>query len=371
MSNVQAAPKSLNEWTLEMSITHEIANMFDSVFGIFYPIRLRKMFDILPVDLSRIKKRKTRISKLTPREEGAGGGWDTSLTIPTAKNKDDRIIYFQFKSGEHRSGNRIPGSLFNIGIKNPNNHIEFSFNDNGDPKKGKRGSQHDDLKRLSDYLGDHGLSKKSVLYAFPRITSLEDFNELDSPLILRTTFLSVDQMDAQAKANGVSLHDGKLHHFRTCYIKEDYREISSEPVSLLSEDTSNVLKEIILVKLSRIWNDYINNINNEKLKDYLNLSASTYLQVNPFDADEYPFYSYESGELDFLKDRYNTKDLQYPFRRQIFENVYNFVIGLQNRVDTNQEIPSVYSSILSQVARRPYSDISGDLGSASVTSIVF
>jgi hypothetical protein len=369
-STIKTAPKTLNEWTLELNIAHEIANMFDSPFGILYPIRLRGIFDILPLNLRRFHGRKTKIFKLTPAEEGSGGGWDTQMVIPTGRKTDDRVVYFQFKSGSHSDGNNVTGSKFNLSLKNPNRHIEFTFNDNDKPKKGKAATQHDDLKKLNDHLVNSGFSNKSVLYAFPRVSTLDMFERLEQPLILKTTFLSLDQMDSEAGKNGANLYDGQRHHFRTCYTNENIREVSSKPFPYLEDESGNVVEEIMLVKLCRMWNEYFSEINAERLRDYLKISSALFLNVNPFKFADNPFKYYKSQqESGFLREYFQfdrnieTDNVSYLLR------IYTFLDKLVGPININEEVPKTYTNPLSNAVEEDNTDL--DFGEINVSAIVF
>ncbi len=62
-------------------------------------------------------------------------------------------------------------------------------------------------------------------------------------------------MEREAKNRKVNLNDGNRHHFRSCYKDENKRKIASEPFSFEDDESSSFLEEIMLVKLSRIWNE--------------------------------------------------------------------------------------------------------------------
>lgn len=363
MSTPRLSPKTLNEWTLEQNILNELTRMFDSPFGIFYPIRLRHIFDIMPFDLSRIKGRKTKTYKLTPKEEGTGGGWDTKFSIPNGFESDSRVFYLQIKSGRHSEGNGITGSKFNIKNQDPNRHIEFHFNDNG--KKGRPATQHKDLTILQAELIKQGVSEKAVLYAFPRITTMEQFDKIDR-LLYHTTFLSLKEMEEQATQNKVSLLDGNLHHFRTCYKDEQKREISSEPFQLKSKDESpNLISEIMMVKIADIWNRFNQNMRNERLKDYLSLSLALELQLDPNMRDASSRFNelFEYYELDgYYRNLYQERKkmesdlfnvdggLEDRNRMEIYAQVQKFITGLEGIIDINKAIPKNYTTPISEIS---------------------
>jgi hypothetical protein len=358
-------PKSLNEWTLEQNLVREIGELFDTPFGMFYPVRLRNIFDISAFDYTRLTRRRTKSYKLTPREEGtARGGWDAKFVIPPSRGAGSRVLYIQIKSGTHRDGNAIPGSLFDKKKQDPNPHAEFTFNDNGDPVKGKPANQHEALKGLNKYLIAKGFSDKSVLYCFPRVTDLPTFDALEQPLIYYTTFMSHRQIDMEAITNGANLYDGDLHHFRTCYINDQKREISSEPFEITGEiESRGVIEEVMMVKMARLWNDYFGYIQNSRLKDYLTFSLAEALTVNPFDlindAKILSYYDYGTDLGLYFEDLQNArlrnentlfgtndKSSFSTLRRAIFKNVYAFINEFGGNINIDERVPQIFTSSL-------------------------
>lgn len=392
-TTIKTKPNSLNEWTLELNIAHEIANMFDSPFGFLYPKRLRKMFDILPIDLTRLQPRKTKIYKLTPREEGNGGGWDTQVVIPSASGADDRVLYLQFKSGTHSDGNSIAGSKFNVGDKKPNRHIEFSFNDNDKKATAKRpakpATQHQDLKNLSDHLISQGLSEKSVLYAFPRVSSMEAFDKLTDHLILYTTFVSHTEMDKNAAANKINLYDGQRHYFRSHYTNETNCEISSTPFNINPlETTQGLLEEIMSIHISRAWNQFYKEVNATRLKEYLTLSVADYLSVNPLAINELLRAQFTQYDGEFISKYFIEVEQRMRFyfedfasnenyeelrnkRVRLASNLFKFIEGLEEQIDVNEKISSVYTTPLNRVTKNESAVNEIEVGDINLTSIVF
>jgi hypothetical protein len=359
-NNIKTEPKTLNEWTLEMNIASEIAGLFNSPFHLFYPYRLRWLFELKRFNYHAFKKRKTRIVKLSPQEENKGGGWDTKIQIPLGKN-DSRGIFIQFKSGEHNNGNNITGSIFNTTIKNPNKHIEFTFNDN------TNNNQHQNLKNLSDFLINIGLSPNSVMYAFPRITQLNEFYELEGDLLLYTTFLTIPEIDAEANLANVNLYNNQIHYFKTCYKNENKREISSVPFQLKNKGIlENIIYEILLVKLSDLRNYYKDDFPDDVLNNYLFLTLADYLKVNPMDKIDLIDFFPESinKELNIyfeqaikLRDNNfielfgenNFSDKIFLWRNQIFNKIKDFFINnTKTVINIRKDIPSNYSFSLPQ-----------------------
>ncbi|SDH52455.1 hypothetical protein [Mucilaginibacter gossypii] len=377
------APKSLNEWTLEMNITRELCNMFDSPFGLLYPVRLRRIFDIQPFGITRFWRRRAWSEKLAPREEGTGGGWDTKITIPQDSTADERAIYIQFKCGTHSEGNHINGSMFSLGVHNPNPHIEFSFNDNGKPAASKPGNQHNALGVLNNYLIENGCTDRSVLYAFPRIKDRQAMSMLTQPLIYYTTFMSLKEMDQEAGNNHANLYDGDKHSFRSCYIDERRREISSEPFALSGEiESVNILREYMQVRLARVWNEVVDDIREDRLRDYLVVALCEELRIDPFELVGEPFEYFNPPSFEFRRiedSRRQNERLVFGEGAQglnrmntLFKLLYSFIRELKGVVDINS-LPANFSSILpQQTIEAPDNVFDDELGgSLNLTRLLF
>ncbi|GEM_PF-5453436 len=355
---IRTSPVSLNESTLESNIVSEIAGLFNFPNTSAYTSRLHWFFDIPRVIPATINFRKAKIYRLTPIEEYDGGGWDSKITIPRGDGSR-RAVFIQFKSGKHSDGNNITNSLFNLNVKEPNKHVEFAFNDNSD------NNQHRTLKNLQVELIGRGLPSKSVLYGFPRITDLNEFENLEEDLLLHTTFLSLSEMDAKAKNAGTDLYDGQKHHFRTCYFDETRREISSEPFSLSEpEDPSGFLFELVLSKYSE-WKSqmYKERIGREWSDEEFLFLLSDFLRVNPFELHEfryfnrYPFrlkdelkkyyLNLEKNSIKYLGRLYDHEgDVHHKWRKRFFQRILTFIKSHTSEKPLQYEIPSEYTFVL-------------------------
>ncbi len=297
---------------------------------------------------------------MTPAEEGAGGGWDGKITIPKGMSDDSRVIFIQYKRGYHSEGNHESHSIFNLTNSNPNKHVEFSFNSNNNK------NQHQFLKNLSDDLLLKGKAKDIVMYAFPRITSKEKFEEFSGSLLLYTTFLTLSEMDSESKKAKVDLYDNNSHLFRTCYHDETKREICSEPFQLTTKNnSSNILFEIMALKIGHFWNLGIQNTRyHSRMKNELRLMTAYYLKLNPFknnliDFDDYRDI-YEDGYFDYFKDLESFWDrleaqqfLHDPniktnplkdWRIGLFNKLNDFISGFSEKpIDLNTQVPSLFS----------------------------
>lgn len=359
---IKTHPVSLNESTLETNIVGEIAGLFRYPNGFHYPIRLRWLFGIPHTHTTGHSYKKVKIYRLTPPEEYHGGGWDSKIVIPNG-DSTDRAVFIQFKAGKHSDGNTIPNSIFNLNIRNPNKHAEFTFNNNSD------NSQHQTLKNLKDELVRQGYPPKSVMYGFPRITSLEAFDSLEEDLLLHTTFLSLNEIDTNAVANGANLYDGNEHHFRACYFDELKREISSEPFSIDKvEDPFGLLYEILLVRFAHWKNqlsieipvDYINEEFYFMLADFLHINPFKlydfkYLEPLPtrFEKELKDYYAkVESKSIESLNKYFDGNDNEQSnikLRRDLFRRVIKFVEeNRKEKIDIQKDIPSNYTFSLTE-----------------------
>jgi hypothetical protein len=361
-TEIRTEPVSLNESTLETNIVAEIAGLFNSPFNFGYPYRLRWLFEIDIINLNAFKK-KTKLYRLTPKEENRGGGWDTKISIPRGRN-ENRGIFIQFKRGKHSDGNTIAGSIFNSSTKNPNPNAEFTFNDNKSKNPDYSNNQHQTLKNLADHLEKSGISPKSVMYGFPRITKLDDFENLEEDLLLHTSFLTIREIDTEAKNAKVNLYDRQVHHFRTCYIQENRREIASTVFQLNNSDeykNENVLYEILLVKLCHIRNQLAREVRVTYFDVELLLMLADYLKVNP--TTSIPLENFYPARIRKEIDKYfnkivkdsnnnfrkiyglnNTDGNPFAWRKRLFDRLVKFFNSIGNdHIDIQSDIPSEYT----------------------------
>lgn len=362
-NKVKTKPSSLNESTLEANIASEIQSLFNSsIFNFGYSIRLRELFGFQRINYYYFKKRKTKLYRLTPIEENKGGGWDTKISIPKGDN-DSRAIFIQFKRGLHNEGNNIPGSIFNTSIKNPNPHAFFKFNDNSN------NNQHQSLKNLADELEIKGLTPNSVMYGFPRITELDKFEQLEDGLLLHTTFLTLPEIDEESKIAGANLYDSKVHHFRTCYIDEKKREISSKPFKLNREiNIKNIIYELLLVKLSHFRNNHrdLDTFERKYLNYEIFLLLADYLKINPIKyinfeeifpktiIEEIKNYfnevvSQRDRNFNLIFGESNNNNNPFSWRYELFKMIVEFFNEKEQQsvININTDIPSNYSFSLS------------------------
>lgn len=243
-SKVLLEPKSLNEKTLELSITNELLNLFNGLHWRTSPEMLRRLFRPMGFPFRFPWIHGAFPSGLAAREEGtSGGGWDVKITVPNGFIDGARALFIQFKKGEHQLPNGDPRSKFQNKI-----HTQFKLDNESK-------TQHKALQGLSAHLRSNHLANDSVVYGFPRVTTKGQFEKLRGKLLLYTSFLSIDELDQEAKSNGVSLVDGNDHFFKACYRDNQLREIWSSPFALSNtSQTKLFLVELFRYKLSKLWN---------------------------------------------------------------------------------------------------------------------
>jgi hypothetical protein len=363
---VKLEPGSLNESTLEVNIISEIASFLKTPF---YPwILPHFLLDLHFFPHSTFQQRKTKLIRLTPIEENKGGGWDTKIVIPMSPTKQ-RATFIQFKAGQHKKGNKIPNSIFRNGTSASTEHAQFQFN-------GNRGNnQHKTLKQLAKHLNERRIPSKAVLYAFPRVTQLDKFYKLEDELLFHTSFLTLSNIEKEAKKNNSDLSDGKAHYFRTCYTDVRRREVSSDVFQLdFPDETEDILYEIFLVKIAdlrnRIYQSLISDDIQETISESIlrNIDYSIYFQLAVYFkidlAQLIERNSYSSLYLDFFDFNFLVKernknysevfgvqiiDNNSPFewRESLVKKIIKFLRERRGRtIKIDEEVPSEYSFTL-------------------------
>lgn len=360
-------PSSLSEWTLETNIANEIVNMFSDVFTDRYPQYFRRNLRLPFFNPFNIKNKRAFSEKLTPIEESKGGGWDTKVTIPEGYFRDARVLFIQFKKGNEIEGNDEPSSLFNFNIKKPNPYIDFEFNND------TNNSQHKALRKIKEAIIKEGKSADSVMYGFPRLTTKEQFYNLQNSILHHTSFISIDELDKIAP-KGIDLGDKNPHHFRTD--KEgNNKEVCSTIFRIENKNlTYDFLYEIILIKLSRIWNHLIESKRNFDIYPEILLVLADYLKLEPHFFDENIIkqsYLYEITKKYFKKNRdeYLKKLKEIGINNsendEISQSLYNnissfFKERIGEHININKDIPSRFSSQINSGFRVSFEEVPND-----------
>ncbi|AXE21206.1 hypothetical protein DR864_27430 [Runella rosea] len=232
------------EKTLELNITHELLSLADSFWWFLQPISLKRYwrpnwrFPLIPSP-------KSYATGLHINLEGrTGGGYDVCIKSPPIQFQGGkpRLLFMQFKAGIEHPFNSNSESIFYGDPTAPNVHIEFDINSNN-----KR-NQHRLLQDLASKAGN----KDAVVYVFPRIVTEEQLVENIGNLIVKTSFISISDIDSKALIKGISIADGNPHKFRTCY--NDYSRNEINLLLLLLGEIKNPgkqLGEIFAIRMYR------------------------------------------------------------------------------------------------------------------------
>ncbi len=248
------------EKTLELNITHELLTLADSFWWYLSSISLRRYWR--PYwRMPFLPQPKSFVTGLPINLEGrAGGGYDVCLVSPNYSGSNDRVVFMQFKAGEHKEFHPDTKSKFYGDATNPKPHVEFTFNNNG--KK----NQHKLLQDLAKAKAGFG---HPVLYCFPRITTDQQVRDNAGKLLHKTSFISVSDIDLKAALNKVTINVGTEHKFRADYHLYNYNEVNYYYFLYDGPDqTKNFISEIVAIRVMRAF---------EALKAYSKQLPSIYI----------------------------------------------------------------------------------------------
>lgn len=205
------------EKTLELNITHEILSLADGFWWFLQPTSLKRYWRPhwrFPF----METPKSFASGLHINLEGKkGGGYDVCINSPSNfQGGNPRLLFMQFKAGLEMPFNKNSESIFYGDAANPNIHIEFDINHND-----KR-NQHRLLKELAINAGN----ENAVVYVFPRIVNENQLQDNIGKLLIKTSFISIEDIDSKAASNKIIIDDGNPHKFRTCYNDYNKNEIN-------------------------------------------------------------------------------------------------------------------------------------------------
>lgn len=243
----------------------------------------------------------------------AGGGYDVRIKTGVGSH----LLFIQFKKGDLEKASPSPLSEFE---KVPSDHFKFNIN-------GTSTNQHFVLRDLADGIG--GENKNAVVYAFPLIDDMEELEANSGRLIRKTKFVSVADIDAQAKANGVSFERGHTHNFRVGKFDMSRCEVNFYFFFFYGIDrTPGVISDMLGVKLQKTLTYFMKNAKKQfKEVDFLveglahRLQSSFfqflkyllhYFEVSPSKLDV-PFFKVSDinfYEGDFPKQKNNKRDVE-------------------------------------------------------------
>lgn len=215
----------LNEKTLELNLTFEMLTVADQLwsltqFATSAPRVMRSCHCFRPSRMPSHARPPYAIG-LTLQEEKRKG-WDVHIQFPPGPGCPSHALFMQFKAGEHRDYSTDKTSAFHGSGKKPKPFCEFEFNNNSG------NDQHIVLRALASQPSLGG----SVSYVFPRVPNVQTFKACIGRLIHVTSVFTVAEMDAAAKAKGVTIAKGNVHKLRTSYTSPLTSELCSDPVRL-------------------------------------------------------------------------------------------------------------------------------------------
>lgn len=193
-----------HEKSLELNITHELLNLADSWSWFLMDIPLwrywrprhRLPFLKFPKSTSGGFHITTE-GKSDPTGE-AGGGYDVRIKTGLGGH----LLFIQYKMGTLIETSPDPKSEFE---NTPHDHFEFEIN-------GTTTDQHFVLRELAKGIGSG--KGNAVVYALPLIADMDELEKNAGQLVRKTKFVSIADIDLQAKLNKVSFTKGKAHNFR-------------------------------------------------------------------------------------------------------------------------------------------------------------
>lgn len=321
------------EKTLELNITHEILSLADSFWWFLQPGSLKRYwrphlrFPIIPTP-------KSFATGLHINLEGkTGGGYDVCINSPANfQGGNPRLLFMQFKAGVEKQFNTNTESIFYGNRQTPNVHVEFDINSNANK------NQHKLLKDLAKKAGN----EDAVVYVFPRIINNKQLEENIGKLLRKTSFISITEIDAKAKANNITIDDGNAHNFRTCYNNYHRNEVNfflfffgkpENPGGFLGEIFSirmyRALRELKKVQFEKypILRDHIMDA---MIRYVLNIGLHFSIPLNSIvnllkefpDFDNRLDYLYEFDDLPFA---YKIKEEASEYEKEIVDGIFKSI----------------------------------------------
>lgn len=241
--------KEINEKTFELNITNELLNLSKSFIWYleyfhlfpFKRIQNRKIF-------SQFLNQATLFAEgLTQEQENnpLTGGYDVSINCIHSNGQESRVMFLQYKAGTRKSYSKLKGSQFFREKGKTGEHVSFVINDAANR------TQHSTLR---NFAKSTGISQKSVMYVFPRITEQKDFKSKVGNLIHHTSFVPVVELDKQAENQTpkIIINDGVTHKYRTSYDGK-LSEVNLLLLLLLYDATIvyEFLSELICIQIER------------------------------------------------------------------------------------------------------------------------
>lgn len=350
----------LSEKTLELNITHELLNLADSWHWFLTDIPLWRYWR------PQYKFPFTRFPKSTSAglhttSEGkddstgeAGGGFDVRIKT----SRGNHLLFIQFKVGEFCTTSPDPKSEFE---KAPHDHFVFKIN-------GTKTNQHFVLRKLANDIGDK--KGNAVVYGFPLIKDMDELEKNSGNLVRKTKFISIGDLDLEAKNASVVFEKNRKHNFRICATDMNRCEVNYFYYYFYGTDrTPEIIADIITTRFQKILAHFIKEIlanskANDLYDDYIRFGLQqayiqftryllNYFEVSPkkinlsfleyfsdyFHDEEFNEYENKERDVQILSSTFNALA---PFQEFIFSLNNNYNID-------NLNIPSYEPSFLISV----------------------
>lgn len=256
--------KEINEKTFELNITSELINI--SKAYIYYMLELpihhfmseNEWFDLF-LNNTLFAEGLTQSQETNPKT----GGYDVSINYNSGNGTTGRLLFLQFKAGEHADFCMNGESQFHGNRYNKKPHIIFKFND------AANNTQHSTLRKLAN---KPEIKSDSVLYVFPRITQKSEFLDNTGNLLSKTSFVPVLEIDKQASEQNPKIEiNNEAHKYRTSYdgltseVNYYYYVFNYNPKVI-----SELISELACVHLERFFKKIkLNGLNNIRFNKFL------------------------------------------------------------------------------------------------------
>ena len=237
-----------HEKSLELNITRELLNLADSWYWFLTDIplwrywrpRYRLPFLKFPPSTAGGFHITTE-GKNDPTGQ-AGGGYDVRIKTGIGGH----LLFIQYKKGDFTSAIPDPKSEF---AKAPHEHFKFKINSTST-------NQHFVLRDLAYGIGK--VKGNAVVYAFPLIADMDELEANAGKLIHKTKFISITDIDAQAKTDKVTFTMGQEHNFRVCRANMNRCEVNYFFMAYRGKDRSaEIISDVIAVRFQKTLSYFI------------------------------------------------------------------------------------------------------------------
>jgi hypothetical protein len=318
----------LHEKTLESMVNHELLNLADSWYWFLTDIPLwqywrpRYRLPFIPYPKSTSAGFHINIEGKDDPTGNAGGGFDIRIKA----GNGGHLLFIQYKKGTIYAEDADPGSIFSTP---PKEHYRFDINTSST-------NQHFVLRNLAKGIGS--AQYNAVVYGFPLIKDMDDLEAKAGRIIRHTKFVSVTDIDTQARIKNIEFKLNEKHSFRIC--SSDMNKCELNLLLLLYDQqdrTPAVIADAIALGFRRITNSemeiVVNAFKQYKLElDYLSFGLSLafgeflrylahYFEVDPRRSivarELYLKYNPESTENEYAN--YRSDERSISIVERIFE----------------------------------------------------